>query len=58
MAWHLAMSILAGVMFAQPPYNFHAAAIGYVSTGPLIGGIIATVLLPLVSDPIIKAMTR
>lgn len=58
MAWFVAMSVLAGVMFAAPPWQFDAAAVGYVSAGPLIGGALATVFLGLVSNPLIKFMTR
>ncbi|KAF5009348.1 hypothetical protein FDECE_4446 [Fusarium decemcellulare] len=58
MAWFVAMSVLAGVMFAAPPWGFDAAAVGYVSAGPLVGGALATVFLGLVSDPLIKLMTR
>ncbi|KAF4458726.1 hypothetical protein FALBO_14530 [Fusarium albosuccineum] len=41
-----------------PPWGFDAAAVGYVSAGPLVGGALATVFLGLVSDPLIKSMTR
>ncbi|KAI0123387.1 major facilitator superfamily domain-containing protein [Xylariales sp. AK1849] len=58
MAWFVAMSVLSGVMFASPPWNFDAADVGYVSVGPLVGGCLATVFLALVSDPLIKAMTK
>lgn len=58
MAWFVAMSVLAGVMFAAPPWGFDAAAVGYASAGPLIGGAIATVFLAFVSDPLIRYMTR
>ncbi|KAI8656131.1 MFS domain-containing protein [Fusarium keratoplasticum] len=58
MAWFVAMSVLAGVMFAAPPWGFNAAAVGYVSAGPLVGGALATIFLGLVSDPLIKFMTR
>ncbi|KAH7118615.1 major facilitator superfamily domain-containing protein [Dactylonectria estremocensis] len=58
MAWFVAMSVLAGVMFAAPPWGFDAAAVGYVSAGPLIGGALATVFLALVSDPLIRSMTK
>ncbi|CVK96640.1 uncharacterized protein FMAN_10970 [Fusarium mangiferae] len=58
MAWFVAMSVLAGVMFSVPPWNFDAASIGYVSVGPLVGGAVAMVLLALASDPLIKYMTK
>lgn len=58
MAWFVAMSVLAGVMFAAPPWGYDAAAVGYVSAGPLVGGCIATVFLTRVSDPLIRSMTK
>lgn len=58
MAWFVAMSVLAGIMFAAPPWGFDAAAVGYVSAGPLVGGTLATVFLTLVSDPMIRFLTR
>ncbi|CAJ0553033.1 Ff.00g115450.m01.CDS01 [Fusarium sp. VM40] len=58
MAWFVAMSVLAGVMFAAPPWTFDSASIGYVSIGPLVGGAIAMIILVLVSDPIIRSMTK
>ncbi|KAJ2901602.1 uncharacterized protein MKZ38_001622 [Zalerion maritima] len=58
MAWFVAMSVLAGVMFAAPPWGFDAEAVGFVSGGPLVGGCLATVFLALVSDPLIRYMTR
>ncbi|KAJ4211750.1 hypothetical protein FSOLCH5_006495 [Fusarium solani] len=58
MAWFVAMSVLAGVMFAGPPWNFDAATIGYASSGPLIGGSIASIVLAYVNDPVIRYMTR
>ncbi|KAM0328719.1 hypothetical protein ACHAQA_005132 [Verticillium albo-atrum] len=58
MAWFVAMSVLAGVMFAGPPWLFSAAAVGFVSAGPLIGGALATVLLVWASDSSMRWMTR
>ncbi|CAK7207835.1 hypothetical protein SEUCBS139899_010650 [Sporothrix eucalyptigena] len=58
MAWFVAMSVVAGVMFSYPPWLFDAAEIGYVSAGPLIGGAIASVFLALVSDPLIRYLTH
>ncbi|KAF4967730.1 hypothetical protein FSARC_4791 [Fusarium sarcochroum] len=58
MAWFVAMSVLAGVMFAAPPWTFDSASIGYVSVGPLVGGAIAMIFLAAVSDPLIRHMTK
>ncbi|KAF5699381.1 major facilitator superfamily transporter [Fusarium mundagurra] len=58
MAWYVAMSVLAGVMFTAPPWSFNAAGVGYVSIGPLVGGAIAMICLALVSDPLMRYMTR
>ncbi|KAM5370215.1 hypothetical protein ACJZ2D_008618 [Fusarium nematophilum] len=58
LAWFVGISVLAGVIFAGPPWNYDAASIGYVSVGPLIGGILATAFMGLVSDWSIKYLTR
>ncbi|KAM0184774.1 hypothetical protein ACHAPI_012351, partial [Fusarium lateritium] len=58
MAWFVGMSVLAGVIFAAPPWSFSSASIGYVSIGPLVGGAIAMVFLALVSDPLVKYMIK
>lgn len=45
-------------IFSFPPYHLTAAGIGYMSIGPLIGALLGSVSLGLISDPIIKWASR
>ncbi|KAF5543434.1 hypothetical protein FPHYL_11289 [Fusarium phyllophilum] len=58
MAWFVGMAVLSGVFLAGPPWTLTSASIGYVSTGPFIGGLLASSLMAWISDPWIKFMTR
>ncbi|KAF5696227.1 hypothetical protein FGLOB1_13686 [Fusarium globosum] len=58
MAWFVGMAVLSGVFLAGPPWTLTSASIGYVSTGPFIGGLLASSLMSWISDPWIKFMTR
>jgi hypothetical protein len=40
-------------LFSAPPYLLSAEGVGFLNTGPLIGGILATLLLAAVNDPAI-----
>jgi hypothetical protein len=40
--------------FSPPPYLYSAAAVGYLSVGPAIGGLAASIFMSVISDPIIK----
>ncbi|KAJ5701818.1 mfs transporter-like protein [Penicillium malachiteum] len=40
-------------LFSAPPYGLTAEGVGFLNTGPLIGGILATLLLAVANDPII-----
>ncbi|KAL2205516.1 MFS general substrate transporter [Sarocladium strictum] len=58
MAWFVGMAVLSGVFLAGPPWMFTSSSIGYVFTGPFIGGLLASVLMGWVGDPFIKFMSR
>lgn len=57
-AWYVAVAITSGVLFAAPPYLLGSAAIGYLSAGPLIGGLLGSAVPFFISEPFIKALTR
>jgi MFS family permease len=57
-AWYVAVAIISGVIFASPPYLLGSAAIGYLSAGPLIGGLLGSAVPFFVTEPFIKALTR
>ncbi|KFY29149.1 hypothetical protein V491_00172 [Pseudogymnoascus sp. VKM F-3775] len=45
-------------IFSAPPYLLTAEGVGFLSTGPLIGGTLATVLISFINDPFIAWASR
>ncbi|KAJ5703676.1 MFS general substrate transporter [Penicillium malachiteum] len=52
-AFCIAPLYMMSQLFSAPPYGLTAEGVGFLNTGPLIGGILATLLLSVVNDPII-----
>lgn len=57
-SWYVGSSIIISGIFSGPPWNFGAAQVGYIGAGPVIGGLVATMIAAWGSDPIIKWMGR
>ncbi|KAM6529307.1 hypothetical protein FALCPG4_007448 [Fusarium falciforme] len=57
-AFAVGISVLAGVVFAMPPFLKDSESIGYMSAGPLIGGFVALVICFSTTGPIIRFLTR
>jgi hypothetical protein len=57
-AWYVAVSFIIAAVFSPPPYLFTAAEVGYLSTGPFIGGLLASVFMAIINDPLIRFLTR
>jgi MFS family permease len=57
-AWYVAVAILSGVIFASPPYLLSSASVGYMSVGPFIGGLLGATFSLIISQPLIKTMTK
>lgn len=57
-ATYVAQAYVLAQIFSVPPYNLDASGIGYLSLGPFVGGLLASVLLGLLSDPLIKWASR
>lgn len=57
-AWYVAVSFILAAWFSPPPYLFTAAQVGYLSAGPFIGGLLASVFMAFINDPIIRYCTR
>ena len=57
-AWYVAVSFVASPLLYAPPYLFNAAGVGYTSVGPLIGGILGSLLCSMTMDPCLKWLTR
>lgn len=56
--WSVATSIISAILWSVPPYSLTPAGIGYVSTGPLLGGILGFIVYGIVADPFVKAIAR
>lgn len=56
--WSVATSIISAILWSVPPYSLTPAGIGYVSTGPLLGGILGFIVNGIVADPFVKAIAR
>ncbi|GAM89316.1 hypothetical protein ANO11243_073530 [Dothideomycetidae sp. 11243] len=57
-AWYVGTAIVISGIFAGAPWHFDAAAVGYVGTGPFVGGLLASILTLFAGDPVIKALGR
>lgn len=52
-AFTIAPLYVMSQLFSAPPYNLSAEGVGFLNTGPLVGGILATLLLAAINDPAI-----
>jgi len=57
-AWYVGSAIILAGIFAGPPWTFDPAQIGYLGTGPFVGGMIGSIIVALLGDPVIKWMTK
>lgn len=55
---YVGCAIIQSGIFSGPPWNYSSAQVGYLGTGPFLGGLIAAIFTGACSDPIIKWMTR
>jgi hypothetical protein len=53
-AWYVTIAITQAGLFSAPPYSLNAAQLGYLSVGPLVGGLLGSLLIGILSDPIAK----
>lgn len=56
--WVVAVNLLIAQIFSSPPYLLSTAELGYISAGPAVGGLLGSILCGLISDPIIKWLSR
>jgi hypothetical protein len=56
--WYVTTAIIQAGIFAGPPWNFDAAQIGYLSTGPFVGGAVGSAMMAFTTDPSAKWLTR
>ena len=53
-AFFVAQSYVMAQIFMYPPYNLTAAGVGYLSLGPFLGGLLGSIFLGALLDPVIK----
>ncbi|TVY92827.1 putative MFS-type transporter [Lachnellula willkommii] len=53
-ATYVAQAYVLAQIFSLPPYGLNASGIGYLSLGPFIGGIVASIFLGVVYDRLIR----
>lgn len=57
-AWYVGSAIILAGIFAGPPWTFDPAQIGYLGTGPFVGGMIGSIIVAVSGDPVVKWMTK
>lgn len=55
---YVVIAFVLAQLFAPPPYLLSPATIGYLSLGPFVGGALGSIILGLLSDPMIKWCAR
>lgn len=57
-SWIVAISFILAQVFSPPPYGFTAAEVGYLSTGPFVGGLLGSIFMAIITDPMIRYFSR
>jgi len=57
-AWYVGVSFIMAQWFSPPPYLYTAADVGYLSVGPAVGGLCASLFMTFTSDPLVKFVTK
>jgi len=55
---YVIIAFVLAQLFSPPPYLLSPASIGYLSLGPFVGGALGSIILGLLSDPLIKWCAR
>jgi hypothetical protein len=56
--WYVTSAIIQAGIFFGPPWGYNAAQIGYLSTGPFVGGMVGSAIIAFTTDPFAKWFTR
>lgn len=56
--WTIVISFCIAQLFSPPPYLLNTAQIGYVTGGPIVGGLLGCLACGWISDPTIKFMSK
>jgi MFS family permease len=52
--WCVSVMFIMAQWFSPPPYNYNATEVGYLWIGPAVGGLLASLVMWAISDPISK----
>lgn len=52
------IAYLLAQLFSPPPYLLNTAQLGYVTAGAIVGGVLGSLACGLVSDPIVKLLSK
>lgn len=52
-SFYVAQSYVAAQIFFYPPYNLSSSGVGFLFTGPFLGGMLGSLAFMLISDPLI-----
>lgn len=56
--WNVVVSLVLAQVFTPPPYSLDSAHIGYLSTGPIVAGLISCVACGFITDKIALVMSK
>lgn len=57
-AFYVGASIIVSLVFSGPPWTYNVSEVGYLGTGPFIGGMVGSLVTSFAMDWTAKAMTR
>lgn len=57
-AWFVGVSMISSLIFTAPQYNFTTSGVGYAGAGPLVGGLLGTALMGIISDRQVRWISR
>jgi len=57
-SWYVGSAIILAGIFAGPPWMYGPSQIGYIGAGPFIGGMIGSIFVGWLSDPVIKWIAK
>lgn len=57
-SWYVGSAIILAGIFAGPPWLYGPSQIGYLGAGPFIGGMVGSLVVGWLSDPVIKWIAK